>query len=337
MDWISDPSAGSWLRERLDDGYATMHGVVPRGYPAYARVFHPASVRSLPNRAVPTQEEYNRMPAAELDALSGQYVDQPATWADAASAFSTVMHPLAQWQSLVRTPPEEDWHTRIAPDGREFSSPMEGDLAPATLAALAAHLTAHTATPDAGVAAVWAGYGGLLGFFGESPSRGFFGWKDGEPVSDADVIAAPDLQYVSHQQMLERSIHDPFNNVFRKPTWQPGILSDEISKGPQLELPGREYVLFSAAPAAFIDPNWVLDAPWRDRPAEAHGFAPSAQHPNIIWPEDHAWTMVSEIDFDSTVVAGPPELIAAICADPTLEAAPIPVNADLSWQADRIN
>lgn len=140
-----------------------------------------------------------------------------------------------------------------------------------------------------------------------------------------------------HQQMLARSIHDPFNSGYRKPVWQPGILSDEISRGPQLELPGREYVLFSAAPAAFADPDWVLGAPWRDRAAEAHGFAPAAQHPNILWPADHAWTLVSEIDYDSTVIGGSAELIAAICADQLLEAAQIPVDADLSWHGDAIN
>ncbi|MGB3376961.1 MAG: hypothetical protein WBA87_17700, partial [Microbacterium sp.] len=86
MEWIADPSPGGWLRERLDDGYATMHGVVPHGFPAYARVFHPASVRSLPDRAVPTQDEYERMTDAEIQALHGTYVDEPATWADTAAA-----------------------------------------------------------------------------------------------------------------------------------------------------------------------------------------------------------------------------------------------------------
>ena len=332
MEWTADVSRGAWLRALLEESYDTMHCVVPRGFAAYARVFHPASVRSLPDRAVPTQHEYERMPHSEAAALIEQYVDRPTTWTETASAFGTVMHPLAQWQSLVRTPHGEQWHTRIAPDGRQFDAPSEGEMEPAHLARIAAHLAAHTSTPDAGIAAVWAGYGGLLGFYGETPSRSFLTLTD-----DPDVGSAPDLQYVSHQQMLDRSIHDPFNNAFRKPTWQPGILSDEISKGPQLELPGREYVMFSAAPAAFVDPAWVSDAPWRDRPAEQHGFAPTAQHPNILWPTDHAWVMVSEIDFDSTVIAGSAELVAAICADPTLEAEPIPVNADLSWQADEVN
>jgi len=321
MDWSADPSPGAWLRERLDDRYTTMHGVVPRGFPAYARVFHPASVRSLPDRAVPTQDEYERMPDAERQSLLGRYLDEPATWADTAAAFGTRLHAEAQWQRLVRTPPEGDWRTRVAPDGREFTAPDEGSMDPAQLAALARHLVAHTSTPDAGFAAIWEGWGGLVGFHGQAPSRGFLEFGD-EPA---------------HQQMLQRSIHDPFDNVFRKPTWQRGILSEEISNGARLELPGRAYVLFSAPPSAFADPGWILDAPWRDVEAEEHGFPPAAQHPNILWPADRAWALVSEIDFDSTVVAGSAELIRAICADAGLEALPLREGADLGWDADEVN
>ena len=321
MEWMSAPSAGAWLRERLDAGYETMHGVVPRGFPAYARVFHPAFVRSLPDRAVPTSDELMRMPESERQALVDRFVDEPASWADAAAAFGTTLHPLAQWQRIVRTPPDGDWRTRFAPDGREFTAPLEGELEPEALAAIATHLVEHTQTPDAGFAALWEGRGGLLGFFGITPSRAFLTFTD-DP---------------NHQAMLDRSAHDPFNNVFRKPTWQEGILSREISEGPRFSLPGRDHVLFSAAPRAFADPDWVLQVPWRDLPGEEHGFPPAAQSPSILWPEDHAWVMASEVDFDSTIVAGSPDLIAAICADERLEALPLPEGADLTWDADAVN
>ena len=240
MEWIANPSVGDWLRERLDPGFASMHGVVPRGYPAYARVFHPPLVD-----------------------------DAPTTWAATAAAFGTTLHGLAQWQRIVRTPVDGDWRTRIGPDGREYSAPLEGELDPEQLAAVADHLVAHTTTPDAGVAALWEGHGGLLGHFGQTPSSAF-------AVSSDDP---------HHQAMLNRSTHDPFNNVFRKPTWQEGILSRAISEGPRLQLPDREHVLFSAAPRTFADPDWVLHAAWRDVAAEERGFPPSAQSPGILWPE----------------------------------------------------
>lgn len=318
---MSDPSAGAWLRERLDADYETMHGVVPRGFPAYARVFHPAIARSLPGRTIPTADELVRMPEPEQRALMAEFVDEPVSWAQTAAAFGTVLHPLAQWQRIVRTPPDGDWRTRIAPDGREFTAPMEGELDPTLLATIAAHLADHTRTPDAGFAALWEGRGGLLGFFGVTPSRSFLTFTD-DP---------------NHQAMLERSAHDPFNNVFRRPTWQEGILSREISEGPRLDLPGRDHVLFSAPPRAFADPEWVLHVPWRDVPAEEHGFPPSAQSPSILWPEDRAWVMVSEVDFDSTIVAGSSALIEALCADEQLEALPLPEGAALTWDADAVN
>ena len=134
-----------------------------------------------------------------------------------------------------------------------------------------------------------------------------------------------------------RSVHDPFNNVFRKKTWQEGILSKEISEGPRFPTRDRAYVLFSAGVDEFADADWVLRAPWRDRPAEQHGFPPSAQSPSILWPEDRAWVLVSEIDFDSTVVAGSTELVAALCADPALEAFPISEGAELHWDGDEVN
>lgn len=318
---MSDPSAGAWLRERLDADYETMHGVVPRGFPAYARIFHPAIARSLPGRTIPTADELVRMPEPEQRALMAEFVDEPVSWAQTAAAFGTVLHPLAQWQRIVRTPPDGDWRTRIAPDGREFTAPMEGELDPTLLAAIAAHLVDHTQTPDAGFAALWEGRGGLLGFFGVTPSRSFLTFTD-DP---------------NHQAMLERSAHDPFNNVFRRPTWQEGILSREISEGPRLDLPGRDHVLFSAPPRAFADPEWVLHVPWRDLPAEEHGFPPSGQSPSILWPEDRAWVMVSEVDYDSTIVAGSSALIEALCADEQLEALPLPEGAALTWDADAVN
>lgn len=320
MEWIADVSAGDWLRERLSEDWS-IHHFVPRGYAAYARVLHPAEVRSLPDRAMPEMDEWERLPDAEQHRLMELFTDEETTWAATAEAFGTTMHPLAQWQRLVKTPTDADWSTRIAPDGREFTSPDEGRMPAPTLAAIAAQLVPHTTTPDAGFAAVWEGWGGLVGALGEGTGRAW--------------IEATDNP--AHENVLKQSFRDHFNNPFRKAKWQPGILSDEISKGTRLSLPDRDHVLFSAAPAAFADQDWVLDAPWRDRPAEEHGSAPDAQHPSILWPADRAWVVASEIDYDSTIVAGSAELVRAICTDPHLEAMPIPEGADLNWDADTIN
>lgn len=329
MEWTADPSAGSWLRERLDDGVSTgtdawtMHVVVPRGYPAYARVFHPA------RRDRPVGDEWPGLPYDAhrhawdaFQARDPEIIGEQVSWADTAAAMGTKMHREAQWQHLVapgRIVENEDGPRDSA--GWRYQDPPIGGLEIESLAAVAEHLVAHTSTPDAGWAAVWEGWGGLLGFRGHGPSRAFYTFSD-DP---------------NHQAMLGRSGRDPFNSVFRRKTWQEGILSREISEGPRLELPDRRHVLFSAAPRTFAHPEWILDAPWRDRLAEEHGFPPAAQSPSILWPDDHAWVLVSEVDFDSTIVAGSEALIAAICADERLEALQIPEGADLTDDADEVN
>lgn len=299
-----------------------MHGVVPRGFEAYARIFHPALVRSVPGGDVPTNHELRTMSEDEKARILSGLRDEQATWADTAAAFGTVLHPLAQWNRIVRTPEGEDWRRRHAPDGREFSAPFEGDLPPGILAHVAEHLIAHTTTPDDGYAGVWEGYGGLLGSFG-STGRAFLTFTD-----DPDA---------AHAAMLAESIHDPFNSPYQKAVWQDGILSREISEGARLELPQRNHVLFAAPPRAFADPDWVAFVPWSDKIAEERGFPPRAQHPSLIWPADQAWILVSEIDFDSTVVGGSRALIAALCADERVEALPIAEGANLQWDADEVN
>lgn len=319
MEWIADPmTAGGWLAERLDDDYATMHGVIPHGYEAYARIFHPGEVRSLPDRPVPTMDELMRMPDAEQQRLMELFTVEEATWTSAADVFGTTMHPLAQWHRLLRN--SRDLDSRIAADGREFTGPVEGQMSASMLAAMTSDLVAHTSTPDAGFVAVWEGWGGLLGGHGGN-GRGFI------TLSDTP----------SRVPAWWNNARANFENPFRKAKWHSGILSDEISQGARLELPGRGHVLFSAAPTAFTDPDWILHVPWRDREAEERGFAPDASHPSILWPADRAWVMVSEIDYDSTIVAGSAELVRALCDDLSLEALPIPEGSALHGDADEIN
>ncbi len=187
-------------------------------------------------------------------------------------------------------------------------------------------LTAYTTTPDDGFVALWEGTGALLGHMGEAPSRTFF------QIGDSD-----DATLAHHNEMLGHALKDRFNNPYRKTTWQEGILSREISEGPRLELSGRGHVLFRGGVRELAVTDWVLHVPWRDRIAEEHGIDPSAQSPSLIWPDDHAWVVVSEVDYDATIVGGSAELIRALVDDERLEALPIREGAALSWDADDVN
>lgn len=314
MEWIADPKAtGAWLRRRLEADRESHIQVVPPGFAAYARVFHPPSVHWLSGALMPHDEQ--SLTVEERSDLAQRMRSSTTTWAETASAFGATMHPLAQWPGLVGAREGEDWAERVGGDGRAYGYPEEGSLDPDLFAVLARHLLGHTGTPRDGVVCLWDGFGGLLGHDGPGPSRSFL------VFSEDPAQAAP----------------TPRPQRWQGHGWWPGILSDEISRGPRLHLPGRDYVAFRADLGVFTDPGWILDVPWRDLESEGHGFEPTAQHPNLVWPEDRAWVLVSEIDFPFTVVAGPAELIAEICADPTLESAAIPAGADLTLAGDSIN
>ena len=193
------------------------------------------------------------------------------------------------------------------------------------MSATASILAGHTSTPDDGFVAVWEGWGGIVGAMGYGPSRVFLTIGD-ESADDP-----------RHDEFLAHAARDSFNDVFKKPTWQPGILSDEVSRGPRLSLPNRDHVLFRGGVSELETPDWESRMPWQDRELADHGFAQTAHCPSLVWPDDRAWVLVTEVDYDSTIVGGTPELIRALVADPRLEALPIREGADLTWDADEVN
>ena len=88
-----------------------------------------------------------------------------------------------------------------------------------------------------------------------------------------------------------------------------------------MKLPGRQYVLVAGAlPAA----RQIVWPPWR-------------RSPNLFWPADHAWCVATELDFDSTLVGGSVELVAAILEAPALDAWAVRPDDSLASDADRVN
>ncbi len=81
----------------------------------------------------------------------------------------------------------------------------------------------------------------------------------------------------------------------------------------------------------FADPAWP--------PGSGLGWTPglSGPTPNLMWPEDSAWFLASEIDFDSTLIGGSRGLIDAVVADAALEAAEVDAETDLTSRGDALN
>lgn len=291
MEPLRSAMPGEWLKPLVEAPWHNMHGVVPRGFAAYARIFHQAG-RDRP-------EDTGTWHGHDLPA-QGAIESQRVGWSDVAHAFARHMHPLAQFHRLKG--PDTPRLGPVDGAGWRYSDPETGNLGTDVLAAVAAHLCAHTASPDRGVTGIWDGYGGLTSAAGYAEvtltDRG--GWQ--ESSAEGGQSSEPGS----------------------------GLLPADVVSAGTLDLPDRSYYLFDTAPQIYAGTDWVNHAPWQHSPTWP-------QSPNLLWPVDQAWVLVTEIDFDSTVVGGSAELIAAIVQDPGIEALELPAGADLMWDADEPN
>lgn len=94
------------------------------------------------------------------------------------------------------------------------------------------------------------------------------------------------------------------------------------SKVPRFEIPNRTMGLFQGS---------IEDA------AESFEPWPADRHANLWWPRDLAWFVVSEIDYDSTIVAASRECIGDVVRARGLEAFEVLPSTDLSNLGDQVN
>ncbi len=323
FDWVPDVSRGEWLRPLESEPFGSILSIVPRGFEAYARVFHPVE-RDRPRATLSwtgLDEETFFESVPDIDAA---LETERTTWAQTAHAFGTTMHSEAQYHRLTRS----DYGDAggVAPDGWRYGDASEGSLDGEVLSVVADVLARHTETPDAGVAAIWEGWGGLVRSAGVAS---FVAWEaSGNPVRDALLkarLAAGEWT---------RGIA-PFvpGLAPEEPPFGSGLLARDVAAGPRFDLhadTGRRYVLFEAGARDLMDAGWTQRAPWID-----DGLW--AQSPSILWPDDHAWLLATEIDYDSTLVAGSTSLIRELVQTPNIEALPIRPDADLSSDGDALN
>ena len=99
--------------------------------------------------------------------------------------------------------------------------------------------------------------------------------------------------------------------------------------------PARDTWLFSATLDELVDPSWAQRAVPGWESFGLHGQV--APHTTFIWPEDHAWVVAAEEDWDSTIVAGSRALIDGVLEDDRFEAFEVREPDDLSWDGDLLN
>ncbi len=263
-----------WVRRRLVGFGAGVHSVVPSGFPAYVRVFHPADRGGPEPRAV--------------------------RWAEVAERAGTTMHGLAQFAALTRPfdDPASSRRWDVCP-------PAQGNLDPESLAALCEVLARHTTTPAACWFCLWHGHGWLRPG-GHTVAVLTRRGRDGSEVADAGG-ATPAATEPPVQAVVPTG-EDPSSPA-----------------RPLVRLPHREYLLFCGPVDAAGGVGFL-----------AHGvFFPHS--PNLFWPHDHVWCVATEIDLDSTYIAGDQALADDLLSDPHLEAWSVRPDDSISWDSDTVN
>jgi hypothetical protein len=133
MQIAKNAEPASWIQTRLHPFGQDVGSVIPEGFEAYARVFHP------PYR------------------LTSDGSKTPVRWRDIAAANNRTIAAEMQRLDLSADP------TRFSPSGEElWGQQSEGGSIPREIVVrLAAILTAHTTTPELCWFAVWEGFGDL--------------------------------------------------------------------------------------------------------------------------------------------------------------------------------
>jgi len=230
------------------------------------------------------------------------------TWADAAADFGTHMGPLAQSARLLGREDPWGYEAVTSPSGWTYEPPGPGDLT--NLPAVVRVLADHTTT-SASVAAIWEGWGGLVSSQGRSMMAfATSGGRIGGAFARVAWTARAGYQRVrSHFAYREAP--------------GTGVLPAGVATGPKLEMPGRAYFLARLDLADLCADDWAERVIWTD--------PPFVRTPSLLWPDDHAWCLATEIDFDTTLIGGTRDLAAALLAAPGLEALEIDRNASLMW------
>ena len=291
-DWLVPLHEGTHSAPDPGRPVDALAAIVPAGFPALIRVLSPfRRVRPEDQRA------------------------EAVSWAATAEALGTTLDPVPLSWRVMGASEYGGNSDVLGEDGWYYSEPTEGQNDPDTLARIAGVLALHTSTPDQGVAAVWEGFSGLT----SSQGVGFF-------FATATLRPVSRLQHrlLSAREHLRRfGIRSAVLELVAPSLPKPrgtGILGREAVSGQRLELPDRRYICFSAGVASFAEETWPARAPWVDSHGPDSG---NPLTPNLIWPDDRAWVLVSEIDLNSTLIACSRECADALLSAPGLEASEI--------------
>jgi hypothetical protein len=186
----------------------------------------------------------------------------------------------------------------------------------------------------------WHAIVGSYDFFNFTDSR----WSGGDPHTGE--LAEDKLDQLC--LILARHTATPESAFFGMSTITAGV-AEEWPDAPQLEQPSREWVVLKG-PLKAVDQialssrrgfsfGFVVYSDGRREAASGDEMPESFDRevPNLIWPEDRAWFVASEVDLDSTLVGGSRALIDALLAAPDLEVWEVDGEVSLQSDADKLN
>lgn len=170
---------------------------------------------------------------------------------------------------------------RNAGSGRGWrgTDPWEGSLDLRTLETLAGVLAGHTDTPDTVWLNLWDGWGGLPDAWAARPRLDQEGGY---------------RRYFAFRCALDEVAASAVR--FDRIGWENADTAGTVS----------------------VSAEYTGDDPV-DEPQDAGGLDLSLQSPQQWWPDDRSWAVATEIDDDSTIVAGSAALADALLAHPELE------------------
>lgn len=277
--WEAAESAepARWLVQRLTTFGGDVLSIVPSGFEAYARVFHPAS------RVTYTE-----------DAGTASF-SAPLRWSEVAELTGRKAHRAMHWPSLRGSRPVPDDCTKLKAGDVVVQTPEEGCLPLEAARALWPVLAPHTQTRDKCFFAIWEGFGCLP-----------------RTVLDAPAFEIPARKFHLFTGPLE-AVEETFCTDDPDEARSMGTF---VAYDPEEE--SLEDVQAGLA-------NWVAS------------LEPSYQSANLWWPADRAWCVATEIDFNTTYVAGTQGLVDALLACEALEIYQVEPTDGVAYDGDTVN
>jgi hypothetical protein len=182
-----------------------------------------------------------------------------------------------------------------------ISQPEEGYLFPELCHALYSALAAWTSTPETIWLGIWEGYGSLY-----APSGG------------AVALLARSVKLRPWRRRRGKDDLDAGRTRLIA-SWEEAAKA--IRHAPRFEHPGRSYLLAKSPCTSVCE----------------LGGSPFRVTPNLAWPDDRAWCVGTEIDFDSTVVAASEACAASLLANEALETLEVAPGDSLDFGGDILN